>query len=126
MLTLSHGFLKPQTGDKGSVWFPALETNIQKLNDHTHNGTDSELLAATSINAGTTAILAANWVSLGGGNYRQLVTMPAGFSYDAGYSLSFHLTTGGHLIYPSVERVSATQIYVYINDNTQDLTLFAR
>ena len=56
MLTLSHGYEKPETGDKGSVFFPALEDNIQKLNDHNHNGLNSELLTAAASAAVTQTI----------------------------------------------------------------------
>ena len=44
--TLSYGFVRPATGDKGSVFFPALEDNITQLNSHDHDGTDSALMTA--------------------------------------------------------------------------------
>jgi hypothetical protein len=31
--TLSYGFEKPATGDKGTVFWPALEDNIQQLHE---------------------------------------------------------------------------------------------
>lgn len=117
MQILSHGFLKPDPSDTGDVVFPALQTNIQKLNDHTHDGTDAALVAIT-----TQSLLAINWVAapIGGGLYRQLVTMPVGFLFDA-VNISFRLTTG-EFLYPSIERASATTYYIYINDNTLGVT----
>lgn len=113
MITLSKGYKKPQNPDTGDVFFPAMEQNIQQLNDHAHNGTDSQLLATTTAN-----LLAANWAAapIGGGLYRQLVTMPAGFQYDVA-EIWFKLSSG-ELTVPTVERASATTYYVYTNDNT--------
>lgn len=48
-ITLSYGYKKPQTGDKGSTWFPDLEADIQQLNDHAHNGSNSARIPSTNI-----------------------------------------------------------------------------
>lgn len=117
MQTLSYGFLLPETGDLGPVVFPALEANIQQLNDHTHDGTNSSLLTAASIAGIPVAIPSGSWAAFGPtGHYRQLVTLPAGFSYDT-VQISFRLSTGEYLT-PQVEKVSATQYYIYSIDNT--------
>lgn len=114
MLTLTKGFKKPQSPDTGDIFFPAMEQNIQQLNDHTHDGTTSQLLSTNTQN-----ILAANWVAapIGGGQYRQLITVPTGFSYDVA-DIWFKLSTG-ELVFPTVERASATTYYVYTIDNSQ-------
>lgn len=122
MQTLSYGFLKPQTGDKGSAFFPALEGDIQQLNDHTHNGVNSSLLPSTSISPTTQALSSASWVATSGGTFRQLVTMPGGLIYD-NFVVSVKLTSTKHLIYPTIEKVSATTFYVYTNDNSLDYTV---
>lgn len=120
MLVLSHGYQKPQNGiDAGSVWFPAMENNIQKLNDHTHNLTDAAQLAVT-----TQSILAANWSAVAGGLYSQVITLPAGFLYDV-TDLFFRLSTG-ELWYPTVQRTSASTYTIFINDNTLNATAFYR
>lgn len=49
MVILSNGYKLPETGDFGDIWFPALEDNIQRTNDHTHNGTDSNKLSSLNI-----------------------------------------------------------------------------
>ena len=122
MLTLSYGYKKPQTGDKGAPLFTALEQNIQRVNDHTHNGVDSSPLTAQSLQGIQATILAAAWVAFGPtGHYRQLVTVVAGFNFNTMYS-SFRTVTG-EMIYPTVERFSATQYYVYTTDNTQDFVV---
>lgn len=122
MLTLTHGFKKPQNGvDAGSAWFPAMETNIQLLNDHTHNGTDAPQLAVTTQN-----ILAASWsaASVGGGLFQQTVTMPAGFLYDT-TNMFFRLSTGETWV-PTIVRLTASTYQIFINDSTLAVTAFYR
>lgn len=121
MLTLSYGFKKPQTGDKGSVFWPALEQDIQQLNDHNHDGANSTKLTAKSIVGVSGALLAAAWVATSGGTYRAQVTTPAGVAFND-YGLIFRITSSGHVIYPTVEKIDATNFYVYSNDNTIGLT----
>ena len=111
MQILSKGYEKPINPDTGDVWFPAMERNIQRMNDHTHNGTDGAFIAVTIQD-----ILAANWgADLGGGTYRQLITLPSGIQFDS-TRLEFRLSTG-QVVYPTVERVSGTTYHVFTNDN---------
>jgi len=119
--TLSYGYKKPSSGDQGTTLFTALENDIQQLNDHTHNGVDSAALTPQAIPGVTQTISSASWVANGAtGHYRQQITIPAGFDYDT-VSISFRTTgTTGSVIYPTVERVSDTQCYVYTTDNTID------
>ena len=113
MQTLSYGYKLPANPDTGDQFFPAMEFNIQRLNDHTHNGVNSAPIASTQ-----QSVLAASWAAapIGGGLYRQLVTMPVGFSYDT-TNIWFKISTG-EFVYPTVERVSASTYYIYTNDNT--------
>lgn len=123
MLTLSYGFLKPQTGDKGSVWFPALEADIQQLNDHNHNGVNSAPIQSSSIVATTQALSSAGWVSVGGGLFRQLVMMPGAMQYD-NFFINAKLTTSGAQYFPTIEKVTANTFYIYVNDNSLDVTVY--
>ena len=121
MITLSKGFLQPQNSDTGDVWFPALAANMAQLNNHTHDGSTSQLLSTSTAN-----ILAANWSAapIGGGQYRQLITVPTGYSYDV-CDIWFKLSTG-ELVYPTVERASATTYYVYTIDSSQTYVAYYR
>lgn len=123
MITLSHGIKKPQTGDKGSVFFPALEDDLQALNDHTHNGVDSENISSTNITAVTQALVAAAWVAYANGIYRQLVTVPGGKTYDNSFIL-FRDTADKSQLYLDVEKVSSTTYYVYCNDPSLNITAY--
>ena len=122
MLTLSYGYKLPETGDKGTPLFDALEENIERINDHSHDGINSPALTAQSLQGVPDTILAANWSAFGPtGHYRQLVTLIAGFDYDKVY-MSFRKTTG-EMIYPTVEKFSNTQYYVYTTDNTMNMVV---
>jgi len=121
--TLSYGYKRPVSGDRGTTnFFTPMEDNIQRLNDHTHNGTDSAPLPAQSISGVPQTIASGSWVTYGGptGFYRQLVTVAAGFDFDE-VQISFR-NPSGHYIFPQVERVSATQYYIYTIDNTETMT----
>lgn len=117
MQTLSYGYKLPETSDTGTIVFPALEDDIQQLNDHDHNGTNSAQLPAQSILGIPQNILAINWVANGPiGHYRQLITIPAGFDIDT-VNIGFR-TSAGAFVYPTVEKQSDTTYYVYTIDNT--------
>jgi hypothetical protein len=116
MLTLTYGYQLPETNDRGPTVFPALEDNIQQLNDHNHDGANSAKLTASAIEGFAQNVLAAGWVSQPEGLYRQLVTMPGAFDYDK-ISITVRLSTGEYVV-PTIEKVSATQFYIYTNDNT--------
>ncbi len=121
MLTLTYGYKKPQTNDRGNVFFTPLENNIQQLNDHFHNGVDSALIPVSSLTKSSASILAAGWGATSGGRYRQEVTLPAGFTY-ANTTIKF-TTAAGNIAFLTVELGSAAnKYYVYVNDNTLALT----
>jgi hypothetical protein len=117
MQTLTYGLKLPETGDQGISLFEALEDNITQLDGHTHDGVDSPNLSPQAMPGVTQTISSASWVASGAaGHYRQQVTVPAGFDFDT-VTIGFR-TTAGAIIYPTVEKVSDTQYYVYTSDNT--------
>lgn len=122
MLTLTHGFKKPETGDKGPIVFPALEDNIQQLNDHDHDGANSEKLPSSAIDPLTQSVLAANWgASIGNGLFKQTITLPAALSYD---TTGFHCQlSSGDVVACTIEKVSASQYDIFTNDDTETLTV---
>lgn len=120
MITLTYGYKKPINPDTGDIVFPALEGDIQQLNDHNHDGANSAPLATQTVSA-----LAANWVTgVAGVSYKQLITVPTGLSFDTCNTWVKRST--GEMAYPTIERVSATTFYLYTNDNTLAYTLFFR
>lgn len=121
MLTLTYGYQKPETGDKGAVIWTALETNIQQLNDHTHNNTNSARLDSQSSTAVTQAILSAAWVAGGGGSFSQTVACPGTIKYDT-HAIEFRNTANGRTLLLTAEKVSSTTYTLTVNDNTLDVT----
>lgn len=125
MLTLSYGFKKPEANDKGSIVFPALEANIQQLNDHDHNGTNSKKISSASILPVTQSISSVGWVALGGGHYKQTVTLPGALTFDS-IQIEFQDVASGGRLFLSVQKVAASQYDVFTSDNTLDLTAIYR
>lgn len=116
-VTLSYGFRKPQDGDKGSTFWDDLENDIQQTNDHSHNGTNSAKLIASATESIVNDVFAANW-AVNGYTYRQTLTVPSGVSFDK-MNVIFRGATNGRQAFLQTEKLSATQYYVYCNDNTK-------
>lgn len=109
---LPYGYEKPSNPTYGDVFWPAMERNIQKMNDHTHDGSNGAPIAAV-----TASVLAAAWGSdLGNGTYRQLITLPGTRTYDA-TRIEVRRSTG-EMAYPTIVKDSATEFYIYTNDPT--------
>jgi len=121
--TLPFGRIRPDSGDKGSSFFPALETNINLDDAHSHNGVDSPVLSTTSIVNTTQAIVAGLWAAVAGksGLFSQIVTLP-GALLMAKTGIFFKDTATGDLYNLSVEQASANSYEVFINDNTKNIT----
>ena len=113
--TTSYGYKIPRNPDKGSTFFTQLEDNIQRVNDHSHNGVNSAPLAKTQ------SISSASWgADLGGGRYKQTITLTGSLTYDT-IVIQIRLSSG-HIIHPTIEKVSGTSYDVYVNDNSLNLT----
>jgi hypothetical protein len=113
--TLSYGYINPANGDRGAVWFPALNSNIVRLNGHTHDGVDSALIPSSNLTSGTVSIPAASWTSNGTGSYKQDVTVPSGYSMD---SCAITIKYGSDIIYPTITKLTTTTFRIYTLDNT--------
>jgi hypothetical protein len=116
MIVLSYGYKQPENGDKGSVWFPALNDNITRLNSHNHDGSNSSQLSATAILKGSVTCASGSWTSNGTGSFKQDVTCPSGYNMDD-YIIEVRIS-GSHIIYPTIERLTATTFRIYTLDNT--------
>src|SRR5882672_8010786 len=122
MITLTYGFKVPETNDKASVVFPALEANFTRLDSHDHDGTNSKKLTGSAKESTVVAVSSASWgADLGGGYYKQTVNVPTGIDYDSG-TVEVRLSTGER-IYPRVVKVSGAQADIYVSDNTLNLVV---
>lgn len=123
METLSYGIKKPETGDKGSSFFPSLEDDLIILNNHTHDGQTSAPIPSTNIQSVQQPLSAQNWTLVSDGTYRQLVTVPNGKTYDNSVIL-FKTTVEKFQLMLDVEKVNSNSYYVYVNDNTLNITAY--
>lgn len=123
MQTLSHGVKKPETGDKGSLWFPAIEDNMQILNDHSHNGIDSAPILSQNISAVVQSIASASWVAVSGGKYEQTVTVPNSKLFDGSFVVFKNASTGAPMLLDTVKQTASTY-KVFINDPGISLTAY--
>lgn len=114
MQILSKGWKLPQTGDFGSIWFPAMEDNIQQMNDHTHDGINSEKISGVSLNASTAQVLAAAFTDQGNGYFRATVSTPGGIE-PGNFVITTRNPTTKEPMYLKQERLSSSQFYIYSN-----------
>lgn len=124
MQTTSYGYRKPETGDaaKGANgWYASIEFDIDRLNSHNHDGTNSAQLSLNAFSPFTNTILAANWTA-DGSSYKQTITVPVGIDDIDNYNVKFKFTAPvgkvGETAYLPYKRLSATTYEVYCNDNT--------
>lgn len=122
MQTLSHGVKKPESGDVGAPVFSALNSNADILNDHTHNGTDSNKISSENISKPFVNLPVGSWVANAKG-FSQTVTCPGTVTLDV-VSLRFRIRTGplaNSFVQPTVVANSLSQFVVTVNDNSLDL-----
>lgn len=117
--TLSNGYKRPSAGD--TDWWDQQEDNIQRMNDHDHDGVTGEKIAARNVTKSTSTIAASDWGSdLGGSSYSCTVSMPAGHEFDNAVFLIYD-TDSGAQIQPTLTKVNATSFTLMVNDNTLNL-----
>lgn len=112
--TLSNGYKVPDNGDFGDSWFPDMEDNIQRLNDHTHNGTDSNKLPSTSVSAVSASISVSDFALQPDGRFRAITSIPAGGVFDE-LQVIYRDPSTKEQMYLSYEKLSTNQFYTYIN-----------
>lgn len=121
-ITLSYGYKKPQTGDKGSTWFPDLEADIQQLNDHAHNGSNSAQIPSTNIlcvkvSLSDPAFGQQAWTTESPGKFYKEITIPN----DANYADVFVMikNADGEQMFLDVKKVDGNtkKFRVYSNDS---------
>lgn len=115
MIVLSNGYKLPETGDFGDVWFPALEDNIQRVNDHTHDGSNSNKLPATSL-TGVIQTISSGSFAGSAGVFTATITVFGGTVDVDNKHFIFRDPTTKEPLYLKYTKVSATQIEVTINE----------
>ncbi len=118
--TLSNGYKKPDTGDRGNTFFTDLEDNITRVNSHDHDGSNSEPINTKNLSKDSQTISSGSWSLVSDGIYRQLVTVPSGHTVD---DMVPKFTIDDDIYHPTIEKASTTTYYIYINDNTKDVVV---
>lgn len=120
-VTLSKGYKNPETGDRGSSFFPDLNHNIEQANSHKHDGVDGEKINVKDLVKQSQTLAAGDWGSdLGGSTYTQAVTMPTGTNFDDTLK-QFKISGGtddGTIIHPTVVKTGTSAYNITVNDNT--------
>lgn len=129
METLSYGYKKPTNGDSGGSFFPALEHNISRLNDHSHDGLNSTVIPSTAIALVSQSLASFPWEAAGAGVWKKTVTIPSGKKYENLFVV-FRDAAGDQVFLDVKKSFDAdnaeikTQYCVYSNDNTLVITAF--
>jgi hypothetical protein len=116
--TTTYGYIKPANNERG--WWDSLNSNTQRLNDHTHDGVTSARIPKT-----IQQISSGSWGFTSGGLYTQTVTLPTGFLFSTGLSVKFYIYSGGNItdeLSITPVRLSDSTYSLEINDNTVALT----
>jgi len=120
--TLTYGRKVPVDGDQGDTVYDAIEGNIALDDAHTHDGTTSAALSSGAISNTTQSIAKGSWVASGSyGLYRQLIAITGGLEFDS-TGIQFRDQATDEVMYLHVEKQATSAYYVYINDNSIDLT----
>lgn len=122
MITKDYGRKKPEADDIGDEVFDALELNIDLDDAHTHDGITSPLIPSVNIAKSSQNLLAANWSLVSPGLYKQTVSMLGGATVDS-QAFQFRDSVTGSQLLLSFEKVSASAIDVFINDNSKTVRL---
>jgi len=112
----------PTAGDRGSKAHVAVSNAIETLDTHSHNGIDSEKLSPLTLEKVETVILIADF-ALTNGEYKVIHNLPAGYASDTA-NIKYIIASGAELgieIFPTVRRITSTQIEISLNINTFDL-----
>lgn len=127
---LTFGFKRPDTGDKGSALFTALEDNITRLDAHDHDGTDSDRIDGFDLRRGSISVTNSGW-SASGAYYKKTITLPAGYSSANGSDytkaqIRFFFSGGTYdkqELFPKTNYLTATTFELFSIANNQAFTI---
>jgi hypothetical protein len=104
----------PETGDRSSVFSPAISEDLEILDSHNHNGVNSAKLDAKSLTKGSVTLLDSGWTDTGS-DYRQLVTLPSGYDFDTCNIRAFinSGTYAGYEFVPTIYKASSSTFYLH-------------
>ena len=119
MQTLSYGYKKPQAADTGDVFYPAMSSNMDLINNHSHDGSTSAPLSASN-----QTIQNSSWVSVGGspGIYEQTFSLAVGFN---AYQIDiWFFDSNNNSVHLEYVVASSSSITVYTNNSSETYTAY--
>jgi len=118
---------KPLNKDQGNDVFATLEAFMERLATHDHTGQDSKVISLNISKDIELFQVGINltWTAQGDDIYRATVPVPVATTYDASIRKFLFDDGAGNFaeFYPRVEKIDANNYYVYVNDNTLDITV---
>lgn len=113
----TYGYKLITAPTDGSLFWDAIEFNFSRLDTHNHDGTTGAPIASSTGTASSGA-----WGSdLGGGRYRQEITMPAGRTFD---TTRFEVRdSNNEVTYNTLVKTASNKFYIYTNDNSKTYTI---
>lgn len=121
--SLPYGFVKPQTGDSGSVWCPVIEDDLTQISIHNHDGVNSAPISGSVITSASVLAAAADWVLVSPGVYKQTKSVPAGYNIDTSMIYT-KINSTSQITYNEVIKLSAVQFEVYSNTNSESIRVY--
>lgn len=132
MITTPFGYRVPQDGDlaKGALgWYRAIEFDIERIDQHNHDGTNSRLLSPSAIPSVAVSVLAADWI-VDGVSFKQTVAIPLPISEIDDVSARFYHTAPvgevGKNAMLAWTRITGTSVDVFCSDNTAAFVMVLR
>lgn len=121
--TLSNGYKRSLNGE--TDWWTHYTFNIERVNDHTHDGTSSTKINTKDLTRHTQVVSNASWIIVSSGNhYSKNFTVPAG--YDASQCvMTFFDQADNVQIFPTVTRVNATTFKLEVSEPLNILVVYA-
>lgn len=119
MINLQYGYKKPQDGDTGDSFFPALAANWDRMSTHDHDGINSAPLIAVG------TLVPLSFAPFGGeGLYIQELTLPAGRVFDT--TQIWFRSSNGNAALLDVEKTATNKFNVITNQPNEQYTVFYR
>lgn len=132
--TTTYGYKLPSTGDSGANsgdgWAANINFNTQRLDAHSHNGTDSVILTAAASTGVAQNIdntihatdITLGWVLQADGQYKRRISMlPSSLKFDTHPASvrKYTSTSGGEdlwdVIHPTIEKFAIGTLDIYID-----------
>lgn len=128
METLQYGYKKPEDGDTGDIFCPALADNVDLIVAHSHDGINSKTISTAGITKPDKIIAGSGaWSAVSGkGLYQQTITLGSATYENTRFEcrIGSGSTGAGNIIFPTIEYVSGSSFTIIVNDNSINVDVY--